>query len=437
MADETMTMDALLKVIEEKALAPHRDQVKGQFDTLREEFKASQMKAIIPDLDNSNIADYEGKTFAGSVVDFSRIKGVPVNATGNQIADAFLTQGGFFRKLSPAMELFARSIMSKGRNFNPNDLAAACQKQMDALHIKAATGMGEANVGFQIPVEFPAIIIEAVIALSPILAKLWRFPMNDNQVSIPKLSQSDDDYFGGVISTWSGPATTGEGSLMAPTSPSTAHNLFTSKKLTNLVVLTDELIQDSPINIINYVSGLLVRKFQFELERVVLQGNGITEPLGIIKDPVVIANAVARTTAGQMKYQDIVKLDGALNEIFTSPTLITRKASLSNLRAQVDTSGRPIYFEGYGTSQGTPTLTKEVIGLPYHVTRNCPVLGQRGDAIVGDLGMYMLGMRLDMRIDISDAPGFTKNETYIRFISRLDGKPGTSFAFKMLEGKLS
>jgi hypothetical protein len=51
--------------------------------------------------------------------------------------------------------------------------------------------------------------------------------------------------------------------------------------------------------------------------------------------------------------------------------------------------------------------------------------------------MYMLGMRLDMRVDISDAPGFRKFETDVRFVARCDGKPGTSFAFKILEGKLS
>lgn len=431
-----MTMTDVLAEIKKQAIEPHEAKVSGLIDELRKEMTEKNTKAIIPNLEGP-LAEYQGKTFAGSVVDFNRATAAMKLQTAEEVGLAFLSQGGFFKKLSPAMELFARAIQSKGRNFDVSALSAACKAQSDMLGTKAASGMGEANVGFDIPIEYPALIVEAVVQASPLLAQVWRFPMNDSVVSMPKLSQSDSDYFGGVVSTWTGPATTGEGTSITATSPTTSKNVFTAKKLTNLVILTDELIQDSPINILNYVTGLLVRKFEYELERVILAGNGTTEPLGIITDPVVQANAVARTTAGAVKYPDIIKLDGALNEIFKNATLITRKATLANLRSQVDTSNRPIWFEGWGMSNGTPTLTKEILGLPYHVTRNCPVLGNRGDVIVGELGMYQLGMRLDMKIDISDAPGFTKNETYVRFNSRLDGKPGTSFAFKILEGKLS
>jgi HK97 family phage major capsid protein len=224
---------------------------------------------------------------------------------------------------------------------------------------------------------------------------------------------------------------------MDPTAPTTDKNVFVAKKCTQMVVLTDELIQDSPINILNYITGLLVRKFQYEMERVVIKGNGTTEPTGIISDLQVIRSALARNTAGTVKWQDLVNLDGRLNEIFTNAYLISRKATLATVRSQVDDNNRPIWYESWGVVNGVPTRTSEIAGLPYHVTRNCPVMGQRGDVIIGDLSMYMLGMRADMRIDISDAPGFTKNETYVRFIARMDGMPGTPFAFKILEGKKS
>ena len=415
--------------------------VQQQLEQFKKEELAKEIKKIYPGRDGDMYNGAEGHNTFGTSFNMRGVGGMKdiSQLADHEVAQRFCTQGGFFRTLSPAMQKFAEMIQTRGHNFDFKALSELCYAEVKALNYKSAspTGMGESNVGMQIPIEFPAIIIEAAVAASPILTKLWRFPMTENSVSFPKLSQSDTDYFGGVVTTWSGPASSGEGSTMTPTDATTDKNLFTAKKITQMVVLTDELIQDAPINILNYMTGLLVRKFTYEMERVVIQGNGITEPTGIIKDATVIKNAYARGTKGTVKWQDIVNLDGQLNEIFTNAYLISRKATLATVRSQVDDNNRPIWFEQWGVVNGVPTRTSEICGLPYHVTRNCPLMGMRGDVIVGDLSMYMLGMRADMRIDISDAPGFKQNETYVRFIARMDGMPGTSFAFKILQGNLS
>ena len=90
--------------------------------------------------------------------------------------------------------------------------------------------------------------------------------------------------------------------------------------------------------------------------------------------------------------------------------------------------------ETWGERQGTPLLTPTILASPYHVTKNCKPLGDEGDVMIGNMGMYILGIRADMRIDISDAPRFEYDETNVRFVARLDGKPGTDFAFKILAG---
>ena len=431
--DTVLTLKQIQDVIQKEVVEPATKGIKEEFDKFKKETMEATQKRFIPQLEGT-MADGAGTTFAGSRFDTSVLSSVKSLNSFNdhEFASGFVT-GGFFRKLSPAMALFAQALAMKGK-IDLSKLTEACLAQKKALGLKAASGMGEANVGFDIPIEFPSIIIEAAVATSPILAKLWRFPMADSVVSIPRLSQSDSDYFGGVFTEWSGRATSGEGTTMNATAPTTTKNEFYAKKCTMMVILTDELIQDAPINILNYVTGLLVRKFTYELERVVIAGNGKSEPTGITVDSTVVANAVARAKSGDLSYKDIIKLDGELNEIFKSPYLITRKKTIAALRGQVDNTGRPIWFEGWGMHNGTPTLVSEILGIPYHVTRNCPALGTQGDVIEGDLSMYMLGMRQDMRIDISDAPGFTKNETYVRFIARLDGMPGTPFAFKILDG---
>ena len=139
--EKLMTMDDVLAEIKKQAIEPHRVEVKEQFDLLRKEMADKNAKAIIPNLEGK-VEDYEGKTFAGSIVDFSRLQGLSSKASGQDIASAFCSQGGFFRKLSPAMELFAKSIRSKGRNFNTDELVSACQKQYEMLGMK----IGRAHV---------------------------------------------------------------------------------------------------------------------------------------------------------------------------------------------------------------------------------------------------------------------------------------------------
>lgn len=114
-----------------------------------------------------------------------------------------------------------------------------------------------------------------------------------------------------------------------------------------------------------------------------------------------------------------------------------RKKTLGNLREKVDTVKQPIVKETWGERMGIPTLTPTILGHPYHVSKNVPALGSTGDIIIANLGMYILGIRADMRIDISDAPRFEYDETNVRFVARLDGKPGTAFAFKMLKASQS
>jgi HK97 family phage major capsid protein len=116
---------------------------------------------------------------------------------------------------------------------------------------------------------------------------------------------------------------------------------------------------------------------------------------------------------------------------------VTRRATVAAIRAEEDTVGQPKVRDSYTQRNDQGTLYKTLLGHPYHVSRNVPALGSTGDLIVGDFGMYQFLMRQDLRIDVSDAPGWTTDQMAIRLIARADGMPGTPFAFKMLKGAVS
>ena len=211
------------------------------------------------------------------------------------------------------------------------------------------------------------------------------------------------------------------------TEPSLTYKEFTAKKLIGLCPLSDELVMDSAISIINYITGVFVRAFQYKTESEVIAGTGLLGQMtGILSDGSV--NIVGRTTNLQVKYDDILNLESAIDENFVNLTWLSRRATLNYLRKQKDTVGQPVYRDIYPMGQ-TPTI----LDYPIVKTRNVPVLGLMGDIILGDLSFYMWAVRQEMTIDLSKERYFEYDATAIRFVMRQDGKPGVSIAFAVLD----
>lgn len=455
--NQEMTIDQLHSIINETVAKEGKAAAVQIVEEFKKEGLKTEMKKIFPDFGEEG--SFEGgrvKSKFGSVLDLSCLrKGYTQN--DREYAESLLSVGGPFKRLSQAMELWGGLLKcAKNRNalmrYDYAKLEAACQSQMKEYGIKddsIGNTMSENNLtngSYLVPIEFPSIVIEAAVKESPILKNIWRLPMNGPLVSLPRLTQSDGSYFGGVTFQYPGGVTyangvianTGEGALINPTQAAISRIMLQAQKVVAGVVLTDEIIQDSIINIVNYVTGLLVKAWQFQLEYLVLNGGGISagQPLGILQNSGT--GLVARKTDGTVTYQDLITMDTALDEIFSGTEFwVMRKKTLGVLRSQLDTVGQPVVKETWGERQGTPTQTPTILTHPYWLTKNSPALGSQGDILIGNFGMYILGVRSDMRIDISDAPRFEYDETNVRFVARLDGKPGTDFAFKQLSANIS
>jgi HK97 family phage major capsid protein len=455
--EKVMTQEDLVALIGKTIKESGPAVAQQVFAEMKSEANKGEMKKIFPHFGEEG--DFSGgdlKSKSGSVLDFSCFRKAGSHSqTDKEYAESLVRIGGPFKKLSPAMEAWGRLLKCTGnRNalmrFPYAELEETIKSEAKAYGIKldAMAETDLTNGSYLVPVEYPSMIIEAAVKPSPVLDKVWRFPMNASIVSLPKLTQSDGSYFGGVkfqeaggISDAGGVITnSGEGVKIKPKKAGIERIKLEAQKVVAGIILTDELIQDSVINIVNYMTGLLVRAWKYRLEFYVIQGlgNAYGQPVGIVNDPGVIATAIPRIKAGELNYKDLVKLDGDLDEIFSEDAFwLMRKKTIADLRLKTDLLGQPIVKETWGERNGTPLLTPSILASPYHVTKNCRPLGDEGDVIIGNMGMYILGIRSDMRIDISDAPRFEYDETNVRFVARLDGKPAADFAFKMLAGKQS
>jgi HK97 family phage major capsid protein len=294
---------------------------------------------------------------------------------------------------------------------------------------KATDFLSTTDAGALVPTEFLAVIVEFATQDSQVLGKLWRVPMSNMILKIPKLVQAAGSYFGGVVLYHPG-----EGLEKTLTKPEFDSLTFTAKKLIGLIAFSDELIGDSAINILNYTTGLFVRAFRYKTEGEVISGTGVNDQMtGIITDAAI--NSVGRTNTGVVKYDDLINLESALDENFTDLTFLSRRATVNMLRKQKDTVGQPVYHDGYTNMVGMkvpPTL----LGYPTIKTRNVPALGSRGDLVLGDLGFYIWAMRQEMTIDMSKEWRFNLDQTALRFVIRQDGAPGVSEAFAVLDDGL-
>ena len=452
--DGDITMKDLTAIIQ-KAIedSPNTKAV----NELKEQVMAVEKKTLFP---GGMDGDENSETFGKSVVDMSffrkSFKGAGVSGSipsaysgnpglmsGHILGKQLVQMGGPFKHLSPEMETFAKMLKLKGSPSrmmtNGIDVAATNESLIDQykkagiVSDTKATGMSEgvlADGGALVPVEYLATVIEFLTQQSEIIGKCWRVPMSSSTLKIPRLAQAAGNYFGGI--TLYAPD---EGGLKTGSKPTLEQLTFTAKKIIGLVYMTDELIADSMINIVNYVTGLFVRAMQYDMEGRIIAGTGVGPCLGITVDPAVLQ--VARHANGTISYEDVIALDNAIDENIQDLSWLTRKVSQNTLFALRDTNDRPIFLSDYAVFSGQPVHPKTMISYPVYKTRNVPAMGSRGDLIIGDLSFYMLAIRQDMTIDTSEHVRFEYDEQTIRLVTRYDGKAVVPSAFAVLKASTS
>ena len=442
---EEMTMEDWTGIIRKAVQEENKEGV----ESLKKEILEVNRKSIFPfqagEFGTDEVSDISQKSIIDTTV-FNRQfqKDIPEHLrklaskhpalpAGVVLGNELVQCGGPFKRLSPAMETFGRFIKMGG------DMGRAMAAGLDIKehnqsvkdHYKQA-GLNEgilAEGGVYVPPEWSATTIEFAIQQSQILSQVWRLPMNSNILRIPRLVQAAGSYFGGVVFY-----TPGEGETKESTQPEFEQLSFEARKLVGIIYLTDELIADSIINIVNYVTGLYTRAFQYEMERRVINGLGgaANGPCtGINVDPAI--NIVPRSVAGTVTFQDIINLDNSLDENFTNLTWLSRKVTQNTLMGLRDLNNRPIYFADYAAAVGGSLHPPTMFSYPIFRTRNVPQMGSTGDLILGDLSWYLLAMRQDLQIDQSIHVRFLQDELTIRFVMRFDGAPAISIAFAKLD----
>jgi HK97 family phage major capsid protein len=290
----------------------------------------------------------------------------------------------------------------------------------------SSTGVGE-DGGFAVPTEWRSAIWEKVAGEASLFSRTDQNPASRNTIVFPGDETTPWQTTGGIQANWEG-----EGDQLAQSKVALVDKSIRLNKLTALVPVTEELLEDAPA-LGSYISRKVALKFDFKLNLAIVQGTGVGQPTGILNHGSLVS--VAKETsqpADTILAENIMKMWSRLygevrgNAVWlinqdVEPQLWGMHIKVKNVAGTENVGGTPVYMPAGGLS-GAPYAT--LFNRPVLPTQACNTLGDKGDVILCDLSQYMTAYKIGgMRSDVSMHLWFDYDVLAFRFILRVAGQP--------------
>jgi HK97 family phage major capsid protein len=275
------------------------------------------------------------------------------------------------------------------------------------------------NGGYVVPPSMNSTIFQLVDQASALLARIDRV-----QVSTPAGDYPSLDYFTApTAGSGQTPFAAGmtasniaEGGSYSSTQPRFTMVNWRVGKIGNYVQASNELVADSPTAIENLLRDLITVTITSQLERHVLRGNGVNEPLGILNAPALVQ--VSPVTNNVFAYVD-------------ANTMLSRFLSVSGQGVWVMHPGTQVDLGNFEVGTGGSVYVANIAGgapnqlLSYDVlkSRHLPQTNNSGHILLIDPKAYKLFVRQDIAIAYSEHAAFTSGQDTWRFDIRCDGQP--------------
>lgn len=287
-------------------------------------------------------------------------------------------------------------------------------------------GVG-ADGGFAVPPDFRAEIEQLVRGEDSLVTRCDQLTTSSNSLSIPKDATTPWQTSGGILAYWDG-----ENQQLTQSKPNLTREVVPVDKLTCLVPVTDELLDDAPA-LDSYLRRKAPQKMTFKANLAIIQGTGVGQPTGILNSGSLVSVAKETSQAADTIVSDnVFKMYSRMygpsraNAIWlinqdVEPQLFKMTVNVLNVAGTENVGGSAVYVPPGGMS-AAPYGT--LLGRPVVPTQACETLGDKGDIIFADLTQYMLIQKTGgIRSEVSIHLWFDYDTTAFRFIWRLGGRP--------------
>lgn len=300
--------------------------------------------------------------------------------------------------------------------------------------MNAPTTVGNENTGadggFAVPPDFQTTINQKVMGEESLLARTDQMTSSTNNMTIPK-DETTPWGSTGIQSYWEG-----ENDQLTQSKPALKQTNIRLNKLTALVPMTDELLDDAPA-MTAYLNRKVPEVFTSKLNLAIVQGNGVGQPLGIMNggDLVTVAKESGQA-ADTILHYNIVNMYSRMYAPSRANAVWLINQDIEpqlNLLAFRDTAAAgPAYMPPgglsatpYGTLMGRPVLPLEAL----------ETVGDLGDIIFADMNQYLTIMKTGgIRSDVSIHLWFDYDTVAFKFIFRVAGQPHWSSTIAKRDG---
>jgi len=283
--------------------------------------------------------------------------------------------------------------------------------------------------GFLVPVEYSEIIHNVSLENELVMPMATVQPMKSNEINLPAVDIGDhsSNLYGGFTASYKAEAAT-----LTEANPKTRQMSLIAKKLTGFLRFSNELMSDIP-NGEQQILNICGNGLAWYRDKAFLKGSGAGQPLGILKaDCTLVQAKEAGQAADTIVYENLTGMLGKLHPgCFSNSVWVCHQSTipqLLQLSVAVGTGGSfvPVLSEKSGKFT---ILTRPVI-----FTEKTEVLGDQGDILLADFSQFVIGLRNEMRIDLSQHVYFTTDEGAARLIERHDGQPLWGEALTLEDG---
>jgi len=302
------------------------------------------------------------------------------------------------------------------------------------LVANAATTYGSEGVGadggFAVPPEWRSTIMDLVSPEDSIMNMTDQMPISGNSVTFPIDETTAHQTTGGILAYWDS-----EAAAMTASKPSLKEMTVKTSRLTALVPVTEELMEDAAA-MGAYVQRKAGEKMGFKVTDAIFNGTGVGQPLGILNAPGTVSQAkVTSQTATTLHADNIVAMMARMpaGSFSRSAWFINQDVLPSILKAgfvvtsaisTTGVGGGALYMAPNGLSQSP---YGSLLGRPIYVTEACATLGTVGDIILADMSKYLTVVKAGgIRSDVSMHFYFDQNVSAFRFVMRMNGQPWLS-----------
>ena len=328
--------------------------------------------------------------------------------------------------------------------------AVRCSEERDSrekllgweeMQRKAPAGMfesGDSDGGALIPPEMSTSIYDRAVADDNYLANCDMLTVKGNVMSLPALDDSSraaGTRFGGVQSYWPGEAGAFTGSR-----PKFRTLDLRLHKLTVLVYLTSELVDDSAFAIEQYVAGLAAKEIRFKTSDALVNGTGAGSPLGVLNAACTISvTKETNQAAASLVVDNIEKMWMRCDPASRNKAVFLHnndvQAQLNLMSFPVGVGGTPAFAPIYQPQGGINNPSYSTLkGRPLIASEFCATLGTVGDLILVDWSMMQAISKGTVNTAMSMHVKFLTDELAYRFTFRLDAQPKWDKALTPFKG---